>query len=449
MSQSCTKRSAIRARIEELTASANTHSPSAYDTALTIFLDLSLVLETIWDFKTLCVLIPDVCLHTPASLYLRSPGGKLALRRTTLKSAPPALTFPEPSCPPSRPLIRHNGVFALPICSVQADKETVGILCLHGHVDDRAEEFYQRYSERIAIILHQKQTALSNRQRLNFITSLVRDIGHNVIVPNMEFKLLFMHMDRQINQLAARIDTLAASRPDEQQRALRRELPSLTNDLRSRLRSISSRFQQSSLFLESLLRRSHFDKGNYDLMLRPCKFKSQIIEPQLERFSHLLRGQNVHVCIAPDVHIDEDIVLKADHGLIAQVLANLLANAVKYTGPDDTDDAQRKRMEYGWRHIRDAFGPGCPGVTFYVSTTGPHISEYDASRLFQPDFRGKEVTAHSGSGHGLFFVKQIVEQHKGRVAYERVANMNSFSFTLPYHQPDQPDDGSDVCRNAF
>lgn len=424
----------LQAQIQEqLQAISNDERSLRQSTALNIFLDLNLEHESLRDFKTLCVLVPDICLNTPASLYLRNPKGQLQLRRTTIASSQPVMTFPEPSCVGPTSVIRHADFRAFPICEPGAPQPNLsGVLCLHRHLDAEEEVFFSRFCLSVAKMMTVKQSMLSNRQRLAFINNLVRDIGHNVIVPNMHFKLLFLEMDKQIVLLSRKVNDLNLGRGDAAEREIRLELPVLVHDLRNKLGSISRRFKQSSLFLESLLRRSHFEKGGYDLVLRPCKFKSQIFEPQIERFRPLLQAQGIEVCIHPDVRIDEDILLNADLGLISQVFANLLSNAVKYTAQVSTSCGQRgKQLIYGWETQPDAFGPGNPGIHLFVSTTGMEISQTDSPRLFEPDFRAPTAGNIEGSGHGLFFVKQIVELHKGRVKYTHADCMNTFHVILP------------------
>jgi signal transduction histidine kinase len=423
----------IRAHLLERLALVPSDSlAAARSTALNLFYETSLEFESLRDLKSLCVLVPDVCLGTPASLYMRGPKGTLRLRRTTSTQGNALVTFPEPACHALESIIRLQDACAIPICDPGPEPRLLGILCLHKNLDAAEETFYLRYALSAARLMAVKQIAISNRQRLTFINNLVRDIGHNVIVPNMHFKLLFLQMEKHIERLARKVDALAPARVDSPDREIRRELPELVKELGSKQKSISRRFQLSSLFLESLLRRSHFEKGRYDLQLRPCKFKSEVFEPQLERFRPLLNAQGITIRVAPDVRIDEDITLEADLGLISQVFANLLANAVKYTVamPHDSTRAQ-KLVEYGWESAPQAFGPGQPGIKLFVSTTGYEIPRQDGPRLFDADFRCSDAENAEGSGHGLFFVKQIVELHNGRVGYTYAAPMNIFHITLP------------------
>lgn len=449
MQSSLHARKHIRAHLlERLADCAVDDSAAARSTALNLFFEASFKFESLRDLKSLCVLVPDVCLGTPASLYMRGPKDTLRLRRTTSTHGPRLITFPELSCPDPAAIMRLEGLTAIPICEAGPGPKLLGMLCLHKDLSPAEEAFYLNYVQSTAQLMAVKQIAVSNRQRLAFINHLVRDIGHNVIVPNMHFKLLFLQMEKQLERLGRKVDSLASMPSDAPDREVRRELAVMTKELHTRQKSISRRFQQSSLFLESLLRRSNFETGKYDLQLRPCKFKSQIFEPLLERFQPLLNAQGITIRIAPDVHIDADIVLEADLGLLAQVFANLLSNAVKYTlSMPDESGREDKLVIYGWESKPEAFGPGQPGIELYIRTTGHQIPTQDWPQLFDPDFRCSDTENVEGSGHGLFFIKQIVELHHGRVTYSYAEPMNTFHITLPCRSNSQASTEPGSCHS--
>lgn len=427
------KRAHIRTRIlDRLDRCGEQGHPQDRLAALNIFFDLGLEFESLRDFKSLCVLVPDICLGTPASLYMRGPKGDLRLRRTTTAQGARIFSLPDPPCPESPGIVRTAGGAVVTICDAGQEPGLIGALVLHREVPPDEDAFWLEFARGAARIMAVKQTALSDRKHLTFINNLVRDIGHNVIVPNIQFKLLFLQLERQLTRLQRRIDGLVPPRHDAPDREARLELPVLARELQALQKTISSRFQQSSLFLESLLRRSHFEKGGYDLLLRPCRFKSQVFEPQIERFLSMFRARDIRIEVDPDVRIDEDIVLQADLGLFSQVFANLLANAIKYTRPAEVDGGPgEKLMRYGWQTMPDAFGQGREGVRVFVATTGPEIPAGEQARLFDEGFRSAGTDSVDGSGHGLTFVKQIVELHRGRVGYAYEAPMNVFSIIMP------------------
>lgn len=414
----------IQNRIHERLAACSPKSQVPYNLALNIFCDLCLEYDSLQDFQSLCVFIPTLCLQTPASLYMRGNKASLHLQQTTLDGEK-NITFPESVCWSEATIIRHANVSAAPLFSLTPEPHLLGVLCLHKKLTALEKDFYTRYAQRIARILDIKQTASVQSQRLSFVNDIMRDIGHNVIVPNLHFKLLFLQMEQQIEALKSEVEHLDPG-PGQ-------KIPTLVDGLQTKLGTISRRFQQSSLFLESLLRRSHFEKGKYDLVQQTWKFKSQIFGPQWERFRPLLRSQGIDVRLAPGVRRGEDICLEVDLGLISQVFANLLSNAVKYTKAMPLPNGgQQKLLLYGWETLPYAFGPDTSGIKLFISSTGPEIPAPDATRLFDPDFRASSSKTTEGSGHGLHFVRQIVSLHKGSVGYTYAAPMNVFYIILPF-----------------
>ena len=60
--------------------------------------------------------------------------------------------------------------------------------------------FFEKYVNRIGFQLTNRFIAEKNKEHLQFIQNLVNDIGHNVIVPNMYFKLFFRRMKGKIDR---------------------------------------------------------------------------------------------------------------------------------------------------------------------------------------------------------------------------------------------------------
>ena len=106
-----------------------------------------------------------------------------------------------------------------------------------------------------------------------------------------------------------------------------------------------------------------------------------------------------------------------DH--LAQVLANLLSNAVRYTPRGGMVSVTARRR------------PGDLLVT--VANSGEAIPPDDLVRLFERFYRVEKSrdTAHGGAGIGLSIVKQLVEAGGGRVGAESGEAGTSFWFSLP------------------
>jgi signal transduction histidine kinase len=127
--------------------------------------------------------------------------------------------------------------------------------------------------------------------------------------------------------------------------------------------------------------------------------------------------------ISPDLS-----VARGDEQRIAQVLLNLLGNAIKFT------DEGQVRVE-----VTDS------DETFLVSVTdtGPGLSEADQETIFE-EFQqadGSSTREKGGSGLGLSISKKIVEMHGGRIWVESdVGEGSTFRFTLPVRVERQGDE---------
>jgi signal transduction histidine kinase len=109
-----------------------------------------------------------------------------------------------------------------------------------------------------------------------------------------------------------------------------------------------------------------------------------------------------------------------DERRIAQVLQNLLANAVKFCPADRTPviDVNARRVASGWRvEVRD---------------NGIGIDPRHAARVFGMFERLHGEDAYPGTGVGLAICQRIVERHGGRIWIDAPAGGGTLvSFTLP------------------
>lgn len=113
---------------------------------------------------------------------------------------------------------------------------------------------------------------------------------------------------------------------------------------------------------------------------------------------------------------DEPVAIRCDPARIAQVLTNLVSNAIKYS-PDGGE--VRVSLE--------------PGAAISVQDRGMGIDAADVPRLFEP-FRRVGRAAHDipGAGLGLFASKKIVEGHGGTIEVESEPGKGStFRVRLP------------------
>jgi PAS domain S-box-containing protein len=129
--------------------------------------------------------------------------------------------------------------------------------------------------------------------------------------------------------------------------------------------------------------------------------------------------------IAADRELEIDLpdnspLVNADPERIAQVLANLVSNATKYS---------RSQTRIGIM-ARDTGAQ----LRFSISDEGPGISPEDRPHIFEAFWRsGEDHMRHTkGAGLGLAICKGIVQGHGGRIwIEERAGPGTTVSFTLP------------------
>lgn len=120
------------------------------------------------------------------------------------------------------------------------------------------------------------------------------------------------------------------------------------------------------------------------------------------------------------VMVPTDLTIgKGDEQRIAQVLLNLLGNAIKFTEEGEV------RVEVT-----------ASNETFLVSVsdTGPGLSEADQNKIFE-DFQQADSSStrgKDGTGLGLSISKRIIEMHGGHIWVESTLGKGlTFSFKLP------------------
>jgi signal transduction histidine kinase len=111
--------------------------------------------------------------------------------------------------------------------------------------------------------------------------------------------------------------------------------------------------------------------------------------------------------------------VRGERGQLAQVLQNLVANAIKFTAPDTVPEVHvsAARVAGGWRiSVRD---------------NGIGVGQ-DTDVIFKMFGRLHPADTYPGTGIGLALAKRIVEQHGGRIWVQPGPEGGSvFSFTLP------------------
>ncbi len=418
--------------------------------ALMTFFDLAQELENMEDFYSLCVSIPKVFFNFDAGLYLIEPKlNKMVLVSTTIGDpAEYGFSLKEDIQTGEQACYTDWGTLLLGLKGnkllIDQTSERVkdGILGLleifpAHNLSNHQEFFLQKYANRIGFNLHNRFLFEKNVEHLKFIRTLVGDIEHNVIVPNMVFKLFLRRLKGKVNKNKEIERFLIKHSADDACEGvclehLFDELREVNKGLKEEYENIEKHYKNTSLFLETLLRRSHFDHGRLTLRKMPCNMKRDVVQPQLERFTEQFKDMKISIDDRFSGIPDEEVVSVIDVGLIAQVYANLFSNAVKYTEEVINQYGESKKyIAYGREIIKDYFGKGRNGIKYNVFSTGRHIRREERDKIFTEGYRGTNISYKPGTGHGLSFVKNAVEIHGGVVGYEATPLGNNFYFILP------------------
>jgi signal transduction histidine kinase len=145
--------------------------------------------------------------------------------------------------------------------------------------------------------------------------------------------------------------------------------------------------------------------------------ENEKLEPIVRRASDLFvraaADRNVGIVVQVD---DAALSVHADSERLMQAVANLIANALKFTpsGGSIAVTASARSDE----------------VEVAVADTGRGIAEQDLSHIFDRYWHTRGSQA--GAGLGLAIAKGIVEAHGGRIAVDSTLGVGSrFSLLLP------------------
>lgn len=135
----------------------------------------------------------------------------------------------------------------------------------------------------------------------------------------------------------------------------------------------------------------------------------------LQQVAQLAAGRQVQV------HLTEDwpqLVGRFDFALTLRVLANLIENAIRYSGPSTPVDVIASRDG--------------DSIRFEIADRGPGIPPEESERLFQPFQRGTSGNESKGAGLGLAIARELTIAQGGTLRVEpRPGGGSLFILQLP------------------
>ena len=185
-------------------------------------------------------------------------------------------------------------------------------------------------------------------------------------------------------------------------------------EVRQCVAMLSTEADRLSRMVEKLLDWSRLEAGRTSLELERTE-----VPALLDRIGQAYRAQQLPASYQteldpqlPPVNVDRDAM--------AQVVLNLLHNAVKYTGED--------------KRIRVRARRAGRNVAIEVEDNGPGVRPHERKRIFERFYRADDLLSRQtvGTGLGLAIAKKIVELHGGRIELDsKVGQGSTFRVVLP------------------
>jgi signal transduction histidine kinase len=270
-----------------------------------------------------------------------------------------------------------------------------GVICVYS---DQPGHFIERDAEFLAALAGAGATAVENARSYEALQTADRAKSDFVRMITHEFRSPLSAVQSMLRLLELGIvEPLGEKQRDLVERSQRRvsHLLALVNDL---LELAAGKMQP----LQS-------EKQKVDLSNILAKV-SEIMQP---------RAVEKGLRYAVDVET-EPLLLAGFEDSLERMIMNLISNAVKYT-PSGGTVSVKAGCEHG-------------EIALEVSDTGIGIPEEAMSRIFSEFYRAKNAksTNVDGTGLGLVIVKDVVEQHGGRISVRsRVGEGTTFTISLP------------------
>jgi signal transduction histidine kinase len=247
-----------------------------------------------------------------------------------------------------------------------------------------------------------EQQLMQQRNALRLMERALREQNAQLATVNAELRRLDRAKSAFVSIAAHELRTPLASITGYVEMLLDGDAGALNQRQADILKVVDGSAERLLRITRDLLDAARIEAGRLELILRPTSLPELLTET-LAEFRPQLAAREQSIIRDEEPGLPLALI---DRGRAAQVLANLLGNASKFSPPGAI-----VRVEL----TRDGQDPGW--LRLAVFDEGPGILPEDQERLFRPFERGAGAAARGqpGVGLGLYIARSLVELHGGRV----------------------------------
>jgi two-component system CheB/CheR fusion protein len=199
--------------------------------------------------------------------------------------------------------------------------------------------------------------------------------------------------------------------------------PALDADSRKQLEYIMMSGDILLVIINDILDLAKIESGQIALYEKPFEL-SKLIQLVYDAFSMKVQEKDLSFETSIDKKIP--VTVNGDSVRVAQILFNLISNAVKFTPPKGTIilkiDSEKEDSKFH-------------NIKITVKDTGIGISADRIEAIFDPFIQVSDDTArkYGGTGLGLTIIKKIINMMNGRISVESEPNVGTiFTVHLPF-----------------
>lgn len=273
--------------------------------------------------------------------------------------------------------------------------------------------FFYRKSNKTSKILRSHNKIINTQN--NHLTSLNEELARskqNLEKINETKDRLFAIISHDVRSPLSSLKGLLEIVTDSAQQMNREELNMLFEKLKNRVDVVTS-------FLDNLLKWARFQDDT--IKVNKTSFAiCNIVERVVNLYKEQADQKRISIKVDRTDNQKDSLSVFADENMVEFILRNLLANALKFTFPEN-------RIEISLHKTGDF-------IEISIKDYGVGMTEEECNNLF--DFKKqvskKGTSSETGTGLGLILCKEFVEKNNGVIKVESEYEKGStFIFTLP------------------